>query len=207
VLNNDIESNNILRLYLPVNAVDYIARQLLSFNIQLIISKPRLTKTGDYMPPAGRGYHRISVNSDLNKFSFLITLLHEIAHALIWIEYRGRVKPHGKEWKYEFSRLLEQTIALEVFPGDIVSVINKYLVNKGNFTRSSLDRLNDVLRLYNKGEQMLRVMDIPGKCTFILKGGREFVKIRKLRKRYRCRDARNGRFYSVSPYAEIISYR
>ena len=40
--------------------------------------------------------HRISVNGNLNKYSFLITLIHELAHLLTFTQYKNRVDPHGR---------------------------------------------------------------------------------------------------------------
>ncbi|HAD34265.1 MAG TPA: hypothetical protein DCF44_07170 [Chitinophagaceae bacterium] len=45
----------------------------------------------------------MSVNGNLNSYHFLITLLHEIAHMLVWEQFRNRVKPHGLEWKHVFA--------------------------------------------------------------------------------------------------------
>lgn len=198
--------NEISRLYLPEKIVYYITEKLDTLNIKLIISKPRLTKLGDYKPPVIKEYHRISVNRDLNKYSFLITLLHEIAHALVWNKYKGRVKPHSQEWKSEFRELLEEVLAYRVFPRDIESAIHKYFLISGNFSKSSYDKLNEVLRGHTQGVTYLRIMDIPENCTFKLRGGREFVKMKRIRKRYRCKDVGNGRLYTVSPYTEVISY-
>ncbi len=45
---------------------------------------------GDYRNShAGKG-HRISVNGNLNKYSFLITLLHELAHLFTYERFGHR---------------------------------------------------------------------------------------------------------------------
>ena len=71
---------------------------------------------GDYRPPyAGQG-HRISINYDLNSYSFLVTTVHEFAHLLTWNEHKRKAKPHGAEWKANFKRMMRPFFEKEVFP-------------------------------------------------------------------------------------------
>ena len=56
------------------------------------------------------GYTKITVNGDLNPYSFLITTIHEFAHLVTFEEYQGRVKPHGKEWQLTYSKMLYPVI-------------------------------------------------------------------------------------------------
>jgi predicted SprT family Zn-dependent metalloprotease len=67
--------------------------------------------------------HRISVNGNLNKFSFLITLLHELAHLLAFENYGNRIQAHGKEWKFVYSNLLKDFIDKKIFPPDVESAL------------------------------------------------------------------------------------
>ena len=53
----------------------------------------------------GNGDYQITINNDLNKYRFLITLIHEMAH-LVTFKDMPRSKPHGKEWKINFQRLM-----------------------------------------------------------------------------------------------------
>ena len=71
---------SILEKYLPAQSLDYIHPWLVEHKVQLRISRRRITKTGDYRPPVRHRQHRISVNGDLNKQEFLITLVHEMDH-------------------------------------------------------------------------------------------------------------------------------
>ncbi len=97
---------DILLEYLPEKAVPEILNWLENSNVQLKITRNRHTKLGDYRPPIKHKFHKISINYDLNKYNFLITLIHEFAHLNIWEQFKNRVKPHGKEWKEEYSKLL-----------------------------------------------------------------------------------------------------
>jgi hypothetical protein len=72
---------------------------------------------------------RISVNHDLNSYSFLITTIHEFAHLQTWNKHQHRVKPHGTEWKNNFKELMEPFLKLNIFPIDISSAIHRYMEN------------------------------------------------------------------------------
>ncbi|MDZ7848645.1 MAG: hypothetical protein U5L96_18960 [Owenweeksia sp.] len=66
--------------------------------VMLKIVSPRKTKFGDYRFPQKRDpRHRISLNSNLNPFAFLITLIHEMAHLKAFKDYGHKIKAHGPE--------------------------------------------------------------------------------------------------------------
>ena len=70
-----------LHKYLPQNAAPIIATWLEVAPIQIKVSRPRQSKLGDYAPATRDDpIHRISVNGNLNPYSFLVTLVHEFAH-------------------------------------------------------------------------------------------------------------------------------
>ena len=58
------------------------------------ILAPRKTKLGDFKVRSNQ--MSITVNNNLNKYSFLITLTHELAHAFVFKKYQNRLKPHAK---------------------------------------------------------------------------------------------------------------
>ena len=96
----------ILQKYIPGKSVELIYEWLREHKIHLKISKKRSSKLGDYRSPhKGKG-HLITVNHDLNPYAFLITLVHEIAHMLVWERYRNRVRAHGPEWKDTYRKLM-----------------------------------------------------------------------------------------------------
>ena len=98
---------DILSDYLPELSVPIVFDWVKSNNVQLKIAKNTTTKLGDYRPPQGRyGFHRISVNHDLNKYNFLLTFVHEFAHLKNWEQHKRNVNPHGKEWKLAFREFL-----------------------------------------------------------------------------------------------------
>ena len=70
------------------------------------VTKKRQSVLGDYRHSAIGKNHRISINGNLNKYEFLITLLHELAHLFTFEKFANKVEPHGKEWKHFYGSLL-----------------------------------------------------------------------------------------------------
>ena len=71
-----------LQNYLPPGTADAVLNYLHQYKVHLTISRHRQSILGDYRHRTRQRNHRISVNGSLNSFSFLITLLHELAHLL-----------------------------------------------------------------------------------------------------------------------------
>jgi len=193
----------ILDKYLPDNTIKIVSEWISENGIYLRITASRTTKLGDYYPPIKNNYHKITINHDLNKYAFLITFVHEMAHLRIWEEYKNTVKPHGKEWKLEFKNLMEPFFRLEVFPRDIEIVLIKYLNNAKASTSSDLV-LSRTLRNYDIKNTKILLENIPDLTIFSLKNGKIFRKGEKLRKRYRCMCLNNKRIYLINPLVEVI---
>ena len=68
-----------LSKYLPENAVKPAFELIVANEVHLKIVNERVTRHGDYRKGLG-GKHEITVNANLNKYKFLITLIHEISH-------------------------------------------------------------------------------------------------------------------------------
>ena len=132
-----------LSSFLPIQALKKINKWLSSFDCKVIITNPRQTKLGDYRSPNNNKNHIISINNNLNKYSFLITLTHEIAHMMIWEKYKNNVKPHGSEWKEMFKKLMINF--MPVFPTDIQKCLAIHLKNP-KASSSSDHELQKILR-------------------------------------------------------------
>lgn len=191
----------ILTDYIPDNAVPVIMNWFENSNFQLKITRSRTTKLGDYRPPLKHNFHKISINHDLNKYNFLITLIHEYAHLKIWEQYKHRVKPHGKEWKDQYRELLQIFLNTKIFPEDILNVLYKFIENP---TSTSINtELIKILRSYDKSKNYLTLEDLPDKSLFKIHNGLVFEKLEKLRKRYKCKRLDNMRIYLVGPLVEV----
>ena len=109
----------ILTNYLPERSVDMVFTLITANQVHLKIVKERVTRHGDYKRKPD-GTHEITVNANLNKYRFLITLIHEIAHLVTFQKYGVKLKPHGKEWKFTFQRLMLPFIRPEIFPSTVL---------------------------------------------------------------------------------------
>jgi hypothetical protein len=81
----------------------YLQELLTMRRIVVTVVPPRRTKCGDHRRHAS-GEHRITVNATDNHLAFMLTLLHELAHA--FAPRTEHSKPHDKFWKLMFSNLL-----------------------------------------------------------------------------------------------------
>ena len=109
---------DILKEYLPDNSVAYIKKILVKYDIEIKIKSERKTRHGDFRV-LSNGNCLITINSNLNKYRFLITLIHEIAHLYVYKLFKNSVKPHGVEWKNQFRVLI-----LPVLNPDIAPLMN-----------------------------------------------------------------------------------
>jgi SprT protein len=192
----------ILSEYIPLNTISFVLEWLEKSNVQIRITKSRTSKLGDYRPPLNKKFHRISVNHNLNKYHFLITLVHEYAHLKNWEINKRNVKPHGVEWQKYFSELMQPFLEAEIFPADFKPIIIQYLKNPN---ASSLNtRLVLKLREYDKVKDYLTLQDLPFNSFFRIYNGIVFEKLEKMQKRFKCRRIDNNRIYMVSPIIEVV---
>ena len=83
--------DDILKKYLPERAVSPCLELIQDTQVHLKIVNERVTRHGDYRRMQD-GRHQITVNASLNKYRFLITLVHEIAHLVAFEKYGRRIK-------------------------------------------------------------------------------------------------------------------
>lgn len=94
-------------------------------NCTVIIKEDRRSKLGDYQYNLQKG-HIITINAGLNDYSFIITLVHEIAHYHAFEQFGNRIRPHGKEWKTIYSNLLFKIIDKDVFPIELRHIVKQH---------------------------------------------------------------------------------
>jgi SprT protein len=194
---------NQLQSYLPAGSYEEVAHYLHHYKVQLTITRERKTILGDYRHSFADKNHRISVNGNLNSYSFLITLLHELAHLFTYERFGHRVSAHGAEWKNEYGKILAQFLSKKIFPADIEKVLLKTLKNPAASSCAD-DSLLRVLRKYDpQKEGTLLVEILPQGTLFKIKGDRIFRKEEKVRKRYRCTEVKTGKVYLFSPVYEV----
>jgi hypothetical protein len=192
---------NAIRPFVPAGAETSLAEKIVQHRCHLTITRYRKTKAGDYRHPYGKAGHRISVNGSLNRYAFLITFIHELAHLVNWERHGRKVNPHGKEWKNAFKEEMAPYLTSEVFPEDILRQLKQHMLNPKSATVRDLDLVR-VLRSYDQPSAFVMLEDIPKGTEFIL-GSKRYVKGDRLRKRFRCEQLGTGKVYLVSAIAEV----
>ncbi|MEM7485856.1 MAG: SprT-like domain-containing protein [Bacteroidota bacterium] len=195
--------NTTLQKYLPERSVAPCFDLIERHGVHLKIVNHRVTRHGDYRK-LPNGLHQITVNASLNKYRFLITLIHEIAHLVAFEKYGRYIKPHGLEWKRTFQHLMIPFIRPEIFPSKLLPILANHFKNPK--ASSSTDaKLSIALKAFdetdNKGNTY--VFELPFGSTFRLYNGKLFKKGKKRIKRYECVELATGKVYLFQPNAEV----
>jgi len=197
-----MSEKDLLFEYLPEKSVDIIYNWIVEKEVHLKIARERKTKLGDYRPPVYYKNHRISVNYNLNKYSFLITLVHEFAHLMVWEKYKNKVEPHGKEWKETYRDLMLNFLEKDIFPADLESELKKSIKNSKASTGSEIN-LSRIIKKYDKHNGKTTLEELPENSLFILEDGKRFKKGPKQRTRYKCLNIDNRKIYLVHALSTV----
>jgi SprT-like family len=191
-----------LSKYLPEHAVLPCFELIKANNVHLKIVNERQTRHGDYRKGLS-GKHEITVNSNLNKYRFIITLIHEISHLVAFEKFGRNIKPHGQEWKYTFQRLMIPFIRPEIFPNQILPLLARHFKNPtaSSDTDAHLAR---ALKLFDERLADVNfVSEVPNGSLFRIKNGRIFQKQGLRVKRYACLEVNSGRIFLFNANAEV----
>lgn len=192
-----------LNAYLPEGSFDGVAEYIIQHKVHLTITRERQTVLGDYRNKHLDRNHRISVNGNLNKYSFLITLLHELGHLLTYEKYGNKIPAHGAQWKNEFGKILAGFISKKIFPPDIEKELLLTLKNPAASSCAEASLLR-VLRKYDPHKPGIFLLEeLPEKSFFKVKNGRVFSKGNRIRKRFLCQDMTTKKMFLFSPVAEV----
>ncbi|WP_298952879.1 SprT-like domain-containing protein [uncultured Nonlabens sp.] len=192
---------SVLEKYLPKLATAPLTALLQQNQVHLKIVNERKTRHGDYRKNPD-GSHAITINSNLNKYRFLITLVHEIAHLVAFQKYGRQIKPHGVEWKHTFQKLMLPFLRPDIFPKDLLPVLARHFKNPK--ASSDTDAMMSVaLKSYDPESDKSYIFEIQEGTTFLGPSGRKFQKGSKLRKRYRCVEISTGKVYLFQPNAQV----
>ena len=193
-----------LAAFLPDGTFDRVVNYIHHYKVHLTISKQRKSVLGDYRHAGWGGNHRISVNGNLNKYEFLITLLHELAHLLTYEQFKNKAEAHGKEWKKHYSLLLIDFVQQNVFPADVEKALQKSIINP-SATANGETELLLVLRKYDPVKKVDHhpIIDVPEGALFATENGKIFRKGPRRRKRFECVEVKTGLRYTFSPVTEV----
>lgn len=186
---------------MPENSRSALLKILDTHHVTIKIKKERKTRHGDYKK-LPNGNHQITINSNLNKFRFLITLIHEIAHLKSYENFGKYIKPHGKEWKQTFQHLMLPFLRPEIFPNDLLPLLANHFKNPKASSDTDI-KLALALKRFDPPSDKTFVFEVPEGITFKLYNGRVFKKGSKRRKRFECVELNSGRVYLFNPNAEV----
>jgi SprT protein len=195
----------ILCKYIPEKAAPLITRWITEFDFKLKITKERNSKLGDYRAPVSGKNHQITINHNLNKYSFLVTLVHEIAHLTCFSKCGNAVLPHGEEWKQEFKVLMSNFLSKEIFPDDVLYGLMAHMRDPAASSCSDA-KLMRILKRYDdpsKNGNYVFLEKLPYRTKFLYNGNRVFEKGEKIRTRFRCIEISTGSLYLFSALAEV----
>ena len=195
--------NTTLHKYLPERAVDAVFELIKTNDVHLKIVNQRQSKHGDYRRVNG-GAHIITINNSLNKYAFLITLVHEIAHLIAFEKYGRLIKPHGVEWKYTFQTLMLPFIRPEIFPESLIGVVANHFKNP----KASSDtdaRMAIALKEFDVkiNNHQIYIFELLEGDNFRIPNGKIFKRGRKRIKRYECVELSSGKVYLFQPNAQV----
>ena len=192
---------DVLARYLPEFAVKPVFDLIVANNVHLKIVNDRVTRHGDYRSYMGR--HEITVNASLNRYRFLMTLIHEIAHLVAFEKYGRAIKPHGQEWKYVFQQLMVPFIRPEVFPSELLPLLARHFRNPTASSDTDAT-LSIALKRYDLAhEEKTFVFQLPYGALFRTNGGRVFQRGAQRTKRFECVEVSSGKLYLFNPNAEV----
>ena len=192
-----------LNSFLPEASFEAVAHYLQHYKVHLTITRERQTILGNYRNKVFDKNHRISVNGNLNKYTFLITLLHELAHLLAYEKYGNRIAAHGEQWKQEYGKILSEFIPKKIFPAEIEHLLIQSLKNPAATTCAE-PHLTRALKKYDTRKQgYFFVEELPAGTLFKLNNGAVFKKGERIRKRFKCVEVATKKVYLFSPVYEV----
>jgi hypothetical protein len=192
----------LLQKHLPAHALDYCLDVVKGYSLAFKVTRPRHSKFGDYRYLRTHKRHCISVNNNLNPYAFLITYLHECAHMIAFEKYGFTILPHGKEWKKAFQQLLVDSLALHIYPDDLIEPLLHYAANPKAST-SSAPALYKILRQYDAKNTSSFLDDLEAGGLFEFKN-KKYRKGQKRRTRVVCEELQSRKKYLIAAHAEVI---
>ncbi len=194
-----------LQHYLPDNTASFVLPLLIKHKVKLILTRERISKLGDYRHPHEQKGHTITLNVTLGPYQFLITLVHELAHLLVWEEHQNKVAPHGQEWKKCFGNLMIDLAKIDTLPLAFRQALLKSAKNPAASSRSDKFLLPILRQLEpedNRQSDEVLLNELNPGNQFIF---RELIYtyIEKRRTRMVCK-RQDGKLFLINRYANVI---
>ncbi len=191
-----------LRPFLDLGSQGFIEEILHEVHCVITPVRARRTKHGDHRQRAGEQFSEVTVNVSGNRYQFLITLLHELAHAVTIQQHGKRAAAHGREWRHIFANLLHRALQAGLFPADLAPHIERQ-ARHGPHASSSRDAaLQLALRQHDTLDHRPMVAELAEGTLFSLDGKLILRRGQRLRTRYHCATPK-GQEYRVSATARV----
>lgn len=202
---SEVRFKSAVQKFLPESSIHYCYTLWQQHDFTFKIKNKRASKLGDYRFDPKLKRHTITVNNDLNPYSFLITYIHEVAHLVTFNEYKRRVKPHGQEWKNNFRQLMLPVMTDQVFPDKVLRKLAQYLRNP-KASSCNDHQLMSALQEYDVNRSGVSLSEISPGELFRFRH-RLFRKEALRRTRYVCCEMKTQRKYLISKVAEVEPVR
>ena len=162
-----------------------------SITVCSLISRGRLARPG------------VIITYLFNKYAFLITYLHEVAHLTHFNKHKDNKSPHGTIWKKEFQKLMSPILKPDVFPNDLLAILIKHMQNPKASSQSD-SQLVKALRKYDEesiqSQEYLENISVGDRFEL---NGKVFKKISIRRTRAVCLEEKSRRKYLIPQIAEV----
>ena len=192
----------VLSKYLPNDFVPYISELIMQSDVKFKIVAPRRTKLGDFKAKGDKNNKsQITINGDLNPYAFLITTLHELAHLYTFNKYKYKVRPHGREWKKEFSILLNPVLMHDALPKELKIALEKSIQNLKASSCSDIHLLR-ALKKYEPSKRTVTLEELDENTRFSI-NKKTYLKGKLRRTRYLCKEMSSGKSYLIHALAEV----
>ncbi|MBN3581113.1 SprT-like domain-containing protein [Algoriphagus aestuarii] len=190
--------------HLPPAAVPFCLKIWNDHPFLFRITSSRKTKLGDFRYRKDQELQTITINSDLNKYQFLLTLIHEVAHLQAFKKFGFGINPHGREWKSTFQTLMFPFLKEEFFPIDILIPLKTHMRAPKASSAADLFLMKEMSKYDNKKEETFQsfLSDLKPGARFLI-SGREFEKAETRRTRVVCKEVRSGKKFLIALMAKV----
>lgn len=204
-MDNKEKKLSILKKYLPGGYEHFVLDLLEKYPVKFAIVAPRSTKLGDFRVPLHGEKPRITINNDLNPYSFLITTVHEFAHLIAFQRHGNKIKPHGDEWKSIYSQLIFEMIQYGQLPKDVEIALMDSLCNVKASSCSDLG-VSRVLKKYDAVNSSCISVESLNENTIFAYRNRRYKIINKRRTRYLCEEVITKKRYLFHALTIVDDY-
>ena len=198
---NRIQYLNVFERFLPEKTARYCFDLWDQYGFEFKITKSRKSKLGDFRFDHRTKRSTITVNHNLNRYSFLVTYLHEVAHYMTFKAYGNSVQPHGAEWKANFKKVSQPILQSNILPEDVLAALSSYLKNP-KATSCTDPQLVRALNQYDGNALKPLLFDLPIGSNFQF-NSKTYKSLEKKRTRIVCLELKSGRKYLINGMAQV----